>query len=234
MVRFRPRISLLTALLLITIAGMALVIVQLWREVGPLRVENKRFNEERGTLVIGDRNLLHAIKIPARFAGEGRQSFRVYVPPGQLYHAFVQVNEIPKDGLPNLKKLPRHAGILGLFQGGLHARLGPGEHTVTVRTVHRGDRADIQLVVRFADPAIALDASANTPKDQWPTVVPETYSVFGGGVGAATVAADGTKPLVLLRHRIEGVAQESLQVSYEIPEPRRPLNGMMLWVERAP
>ena len=84
-IRLRPRISLLAALLLMTVVGMAIVIVQLWLEVGPLRAENKRLNEERGTLVIGDPSQLHAIRIPARFAGEGRQSYRVYVPPGRTY-----------------------------------------------------------------------------------------------------------------------------------------------------
>jgi hypothetical protein len=233
MPRFRPRISLLTALLLITIAGMAIVIVQLWRDVGPLRAENKRLKEERGTLVIGDRKSLHAIGIPDRFAGEGRQSFRLYVPEGQLYFARVQVNEIPKESLPELTKLPAHAGILGSFQGRLHARLGPGEHTVTVRKVRRGDRSDIQLVVKFASPPVPLDASAMTSKDRWPTVTPETYSVFKEGVGATTVAVEGTESLVLLRQRIMGVSSESLNVSYTTPEPDFPLDGVLLWVERA-
>jgi hypothetical protein len=39
MPRFRRRISLLAGLLLMTITGMALVIVQLSREIGPLRAE---------------------------------------------------------------------------------------------------------------------------------------------------------------------------------------------------
>jgi len=71
---------------------MSIVIASLWREVGPLRAANKRSKEERGTLVITDPAKVHAIEIPARFAGEGRQSFRVYVPPGKKYRAFVQVN----------------------------------------------------------------------------------------------------------------------------------------------
>jgi hypothetical protein len=39
---FRPRISLSFALLLMTIAGMAVVIVQLWCEIEPSRQELKR------------------------------------------------------------------------------------------------------------------------------------------------------------------------------------------------
>ena len=234
MPNLRPRISILTALLLTTIVGMAIVIVQLWREVGPLRADNKRLNEERGTLVIGDPTQLHAIKIPGRFAGEGRQSFRVYVPPGQTYLAFVHINDVPKAGLPEPKKLPSHAGMLGLFQGRLFARLGPGEHTVTIKTTHRGKISDIALIVGFADQGFPLDASAMTPKDRWPTVVPETFKVFGDGVGQQSVAADASNPLVLLRTRIQEVSPESVNVTYTIPEPGGPLDGMLLWIERAP
>src|SRR4051794_1847310 len=98
--RWRPRFSLLSALLLMTIVGLSIVVVQLWREVGPLRAETKRLNEERGTLVIGDATKLHAIKIPTRFAGKDRVSYRVHVPAGKSYFAFAQVNNVPKAGLP--------------------------------------------------------------------------------------------------------------------------------------
>ncbi len=234
MARVRLRLSLLTAILLMTIVGLAIAVALQWREVGPLRAENKRLDEERGTLVIGDPNQLNAIRIPARFAGEGRQSFRVYVPPGRLYHAFVQVNNIPKDGLPERTTLPDQAGILGLFRGRLFARIGPGEHTVTIWTVHRGGRADIMLIVGFDSSKIALDVSANTPRNRWPTVTPETYSVFGDGVGGTTIAAEGTEPFVLMRHRIQAVTAESINVGWTTPEPDFPLDGVMLWVETAP
>jgi hypothetical protein len=228
MPRFRPRISLLSALLLMTIVAMAIVVVGLWREVGPLRAENKQLNEERGTLVIGEPAKLHAIKIPARFAGEGRHSFRIYVPPGQTYMAFAKVNDVPKDGLPEPKKLPNHAGILGLFQDRLFGRIGPGEHIVTIRTIRHGTKADIYLIID------GLDAGANTSRDRWPTNVPETYHVFGGGVGGTAVVLDRREPLVLLRRRIMAAAQSNVLVSYSMPEPDLPLDGVLLWVERAP
>ena len=40
--RWRLRFSLFSALLLMTIAGMAIVIAQLWHEIGPLRKEVRR------------------------------------------------------------------------------------------------------------------------------------------------------------------------------------------------
>src|SRR6186713_5182 len=109
--RFRPRISILTTLLLMTILGLALVVAQLWREVGPLRAANKRLNEERGTLVMGDREKLHAIEIPARFAGECLTSFRIYVPPEQTYVAYVCVNDVPKTGVPADRRPTGNLGV---------------------------------------------------------------------------------------------------------------------------
>lgn len=233
MPRFRPRISILNAMLLMTIIAMAIVIVQFWRKIGPLQAENKRLNEERGTLVIDDPTKVHAIKIPARFAGEDRTSFRVYVPPGQRYMAFVQVNNIPKVDFPERKPLPGHAGILGNFQGRLFARLDPGDHVVTVRTVRRGRIADISLIASLTDPHTTLDASATTSKEVWPTVVPEAYSVYGDGVESRTVSVDQTERLVLMRYRIQAVSPELQRATYSIPEPGTQLDGVMLWVEPA-
>ena len=51
---FRPRFSLLTAFLLLTIAGLSIVVVQLWREIGPLRQEIRRYRNEIGELTIYD------------------------------------------------------------------------------------------------------------------------------------------------------------------------------------
>lgn len=229
---WQPRISLLTTLLLMTILGMGIVVARFWREVGLLRAENKRLKEERGMLVVGDPNQLHAVEIPARFAGEERQSFRVYVPPGQTYIAFVQVNNVPKAGIP--AKLYEPVGFAGSSQGQSHARLGPGEHVVTIKTTRRGGRADIVLVVGVAGREDPRDAPAGTSKDRWPTTTPETYTVFGGSVGAATVAAEGAEPLVLLRQRVLGVVLSNDSFGYITPEPSYPLDGVLLWVERAP
>jgi hypothetical protein len=103
-IRF-PRFSLLTLLFLTAIAALSITVIVLWREVGPLRAENKRLHEERGTLMVDDPTRLHAIKIPSRFAGEGRESYRIFVPKDSLYWAFVAVNDIPKERLPRAQAL---------------------------------------------------------------------------------------------------------------------------------
>src|SRR5262245_50475727 len=93
--RRRSSYSLRTLLLLMAIAALSITTYMLYREVGPLRAENKRLNEERGTLVIDDPTRACAIKIPSQFAGPDREAFRIYVPPNHAYLAFVKINDIP-------------------------------------------------------------------------------------------------------------------------------------------
>lgn len=107
----------------------------------------------------------------------------------------------------------------------MFVRLDPGEHVVSVKTVRRGDRADIYLVVDH------LDAGANTKADTWPTMTPDTYSVFNDGVKSKTVAADASGKLVLLRHRVEAAADSAISNSFATVEPDYALDGVILWIE---
>ena len=180
--------------------------------------------------MIADRSKLHAIRIPDRFAGEGRESYRVFVPNDSLYWAFVVVNNIPKQGYPELKRYPSRNSILGCGTDlPLHGRLEPGEHVLTIRKDHRNpDHTKIQLIVDD------LDASTSASIDRWPTVVPETYATFGDGVSGTTAATDSSGQLVLQRHRLIGVTEAALDASYAMPEPDMPLDGFMVWIEREP
>jgi hypothetical protein len=226
----RPRFSLLTQLFVTAIIALSITVALLWREVGPLRAENKLLHEERGTLMVDDPSKLHAIKIPDRFAGEGRESYRIFVPEDALYWAFVVVNDIPKTGFPKIERYPERYSVVGSGVNlPLHGRLEPGEHVLTIRTVRRGSaRSDVQLIVD------SFDASANTPADRWPTVTPDTYQVFRDGVEGVTTPADASGRLVLVRRRIIGVSEDSLNVTYTVPEPDFPLDGLIMWIEPDP
>jgi hypothetical protein len=223
----RLRVSLFGLLLFFAIVALSITVAVQWRELKPLRAENKRLNEERGTLMVEDRSRVHAIKIPARFAGEGRDSFRIFVPEGAVYWAFVVVNDIPKDGYPKFKNFPQKYNMLGSGTDlPLHARLDPGEHVLSIRTVSMGPkRSDIQLIVDF------LDATANTKPDRWPSVIPETYNNFGNEIRSETTPADDSGRLVLQRHRIEATSSDGMFHSFMTPDPDYPLDGVMVWIE---
>lgn len=92
----RPRLSVLGLLTIIALAALSITVWMQWRELEPLLAANKKLNEERGTLVVEDHTRVNAIKIPDRFAGEGRTSYRVFVPEGLIYWVFCMVNDVPK------------------------------------------------------------------------------------------------------------------------------------------
>lgn len=231
--RLRARFSLLTLLLLTAIVALSTTVAILWREIGPLRTENKRLNEERGTLVIDDPGILHAIKIPKRFAGDSGDSYRIYVPVGQEYLAFVKVNDVPKEGYPTVKNYPRQSLIIGSTGGQLGARLTAGEHVLAIRKLRSSQkRADVLLMFWPKGSKVPLDAPAHSPQDRWPSVEPSPYAVFGEGVESVTTLVDSSGRLVLLRRRIQPVAESEVNNSYATVESDRPLDGMMLWLER--
>jgi hypothetical protein len=93
---FRPRISLLSALFLLTIAGMAIFIVQLWREVGPLRAEVRRLRDEVGAISIDDPTQVHAIQIET--SDDLLWKWRIWLPENRVYVLRSNGEDVPKKG----------------------------------------------------------------------------------------------------------------------------------------
>lgn len=217
-------------LVLIAFAALVITIGKLWNELVPLRAENKRLKEERGTLVIDDPTKLQAIKVPARFAGEDRYTYRIFVPKRKTCNAFVHVNEIPKEGYLDVKYRPRQHSVLGESHGQLFAHLEEGEHILSIRVVRFAEKhADVQLIRGDGD--VMIDARANTRKDRWPSVQRIPYTIFDDGVGREMTQADQSGRLVLLRYRIQAASEEPIHTSYATVEPEYQLDGMMLWLE---
>jgi len=94
MPRVRPRLSLLTALLLTTIVGLAIVVAQLWREVEPLRIDVRRLRTEVGNLTVEDPAKACIIAVPTSEVDTWR--WRVYLPPGNQYELCEYSGHLPK------------------------------------------------------------------------------------------------------------------------------------------
>jgi hypothetical protein len=76
-----------------TIVGLAIVVVQLWREVGPLRAQVRGMRSELGLLNIDDPAIAQAIQLGG---GEpDRWKWRIYLPPSGQYTLFVYSGMIP-------------------------------------------------------------------------------------------------------------------------------------------
>jgi len=93
MPRFRPRISILNALLLTTIVAMAITIVQLWREVGPLRKEVRGQRAELGYLTVDDPANAYAISVDS--PGEKKWKWRLYLPAGRQHFLHCYTGNLP-------------------------------------------------------------------------------------------------------------------------------------------
>lgn len=224
----RLRISMLNMLLLFTIAALLVTVFKLGGEVGPLRKENHRLNEERGTLVIEDTTRVSAIRVPRRFAGQSG-TFRVFIPEGALYTAVVAVNRIPKSGLPPVERRAARYMTLGQAGKNAFAILEPGEHQVALSVQPRGESRTIRFAV--GDQAGPIDMTVQVREGSFPEATPETYAVYGDSVRGTTETVAVGEPLVLLRHRISAVSSQMSDVSYSMPEVDSPLDGMMLWIE---
>lgn len=81
----RPRVSLLSLLLLTAVVATSLTTAMLWSEVGPLRRENQRLRDEIGELTILDATKVHLLVLPTDPVEGYEWRWRVYVPPGSKY-----------------------------------------------------------------------------------------------------------------------------------------------------
>src|SRR3954462_9081750 len=83
MPRFRPRFSLLTVILLMTVVGLTIIVAMFWREIGPLRADNRRMRDELGYLNIDDPTKAYAVQL--KTLGDDTWKWRIYLPPGGKY-----------------------------------------------------------------------------------------------------------------------------------------------------
>ena len=111
----RPRISLLTLLLLLTIFAMGIALWQANSELIPMREEVQALRDETGQLTISDVEQIHAIQMATDYPLAWR--WRVYIPEGRKVRLAHETHQISKEELPEANG---------------HEIAGPGEFVVTV------------------------------------------------------------------------------------------------------
>ncbi len=172
MPRFRPRISILTALLLMTIVGMAIVVALQWREIGPLRAEVKKIRNETGRLNVEDKSKLWAIQVDTK--NELTWKWRIWIPENRKFAVNVTGESIPKRGFPQ-----QNLGTIWFRQ--------PGEQIVMYR---------IQRDPRDGEWYGSMRAgSGSVGKDQQPWVKWASRTSESESVGRQTAVAKPGEPL---------------------------------------
>jgi hypothetical protein len=198
--RWRPRFSLLTALLLTTICCLVLAILGLsWSHalkdarLRYLEEENRDLNDQLGVLTIHDRAKLHSLwsngnrgaqsKGITKTAGDMR-TWKVWVPDDAAF-------DLNLAGCPySSQKMPDKSDVEPI-------RLAAGEHTITAGIV--ADSKD-------SNPRWKLSADDQIRVIDFDWIAWENYNFGTGGVPPTTWESDVNMPLVLSRHTIADLA----------------------------
>jgi hypothetical protein len=107
-----------------TILGMAIVLVQLRLEIGPLRTEVKNLRQQVGLLTIEAPELIQAVGVPSD--ADNVFKWRVYVPPGQQALMLCRSGDVTATGYP---------------RPDARLELDAGESLITVRGRRLDDRS---------------------------------------------------------------------------------------------
>jgi len=206
----RPRISILNALLLMTILGMAIVIGRLWREVVPLRSEVQLLRSETGRLSIDDPTKIHAIEVHTN--DPMMWKWRVWVPEEMRVKALVNWGTVPHEGVP-----PMQCGV----------ELDPGEQWVTLQLVHGSTNGSwyARVETTGSGSSVRIDE-----KDYWWEGPPRAMAAPGVGYGRTEKIDDLKTPFVLNRYHI---GDPSVTNSSDLMKPGPPTTGFIIWLEEA-
>lgn len=220
---WRPRFSLLTALLLTTIAGLIIMVATLWREVEPLRAELRQLRTEVGRLTIDDPQKAYAIAI--RTDDPMTSRWRIYLPPRTSYTANCYAGIVPSDQNRTSRKwldAVKQSGS-GSSSGGSAG----GEFLVTVRLVKK---EGTWYVVYHTSRGNLLNGSQS---------LPTSFGEWLGGRGVSTtstVSADGQMSFaqgvpILLLHMPKPLITELPGGGWSSRMPTEDHEGIVVWIE---
>jgi hypothetical protein len=202
----RPRISILTALLLMTILGMALAIVQLWRELVPLRAELRQLRDETGRLSISDPQKMHAIGV--RTNEPLLWKWRIWVPEGAKVFLGAKWGDVPATGVPTNAQMDQ---------------LDPGEQWIEMRVDQdpkdNSWRASLESK-RWKHP-IPLP-----PESCWWTW-PNAGLMIDGVLFETGSEGKPGEPFIVTRDR-----RDQSNGSVQLQSSKAPSAGFIIWLER--
>jgi hypothetical protein len=233
-----PRISLRSALLVMTIIGMAIVMARLWLELKPLREEVVKLRAEQAGLRIETLDKVHAIRVPSDELLKWK--WRVWIPDRTNVRVRYKWGDIPTSGFPD------KFADCGFS--------GPGEHLVTLSATRDPQTAEwwAYLETRHTDYTLDFDRLRRTIilREEGDThirmPIPDEHLWFNWplregtreGVGDATVSlADHEKTMVLERLLIKGwptYEPSQLDKLTDVEQFDGQSSSVIIWLERLP
>jgi hypothetical protein len=208
---WRPRLSLLNAILLMTIVAMGFVIWRLYRELPPLRNEVRQWRNQAGVLTVEDKSKMHAIYRTTY--DEQTWRWRVYLPPEHDYWLCLAVNEVRRGEFPD--------AALSILLGD---RVANGEYDIAV-AVRKGIDGEFQFVIESKNEQRGgvIRQPIRRGKGTWPEK--QAGSSITEGTELVTRAEQKDGRLLLLQHFV-GLTDRSAKSG------KTPTDGLKVWIER--
>ncbi len=241
----RPRLSLLNAVLLITIAALGLGLIasssqrkRILVRNEQLVAENKVYRDRLGVFDIEDERQVHAIRLPGDDESGWYFRYRIYLPEGRTYRLHYGTSRVPAEGLPE-------------YFSDVRADLQPGEYVIATRFEPRFDpktgeripHATLTIRVQPEDDQLGSRSTTSIglgEREQDWIVNKDTQSPQFGAlqIRRELEVHAPEAPLVLVRARPRRVlvrqrSPEGLATSYSTEPISDPSDGFIVWVQPA-
>ena len=229
--RWRPRLSLLTALLFTALVACGVTIWQLWREVGPLRAENRRMRTAGGRLTIDDPKMAYGISVPT--FEDDTWKWRIYLPPGGKFSLNNRSGHLPHSSQHPDKTAwfdaVRKDGVGSSWSGSPFE----GEFMLEARILKESNGwVLVTRSTKLGDgnrTAGGGKTSIYQPSDDW--LADLRSRMTSSDVAADQKSFEFGQPIMLL-HIQRPVITETSGGGYSSIAPSGPADGVVLWIEQ--
>jgi hypothetical protein len=215
----------LSALLLITIAGMAMAIWQQSRELVSLRAENRQYRKELGSLSIDDEDKIYAMQVHVADPMSDVSRYRIYLPKKRkfmLYSRWLTVpgrssNDSRQEWLDNLRQ----------WKSGGFGPIDSGEFTIDLQ-FRKNPKAKNQFEL--------IRQRLGQPANMEGAIMPQLGESQGWTISSEVPRGeqkeiDPADGIVLFALRDAGATSTG---SRAMPDETRELPGVILWIQEEP
>ncbi|NOZ39608.1 MAG: hypothetical protein GXP24_05210 [Planctomycetes bacterium] len=226
----RPRFSLLTLLLLMTIVAMATALWKLNSELVPLRQEIANYRQQLGYLTIDESDIdkIHAMKVDSQGPDEWR--YRIYLPPGHNYKLGIREGRFP-----DRSQFPTQSDYLAEVAANSSGSYGdwkPGEFLLSFR-IDPDVKDTTQKTWAFKVTRVG-EGRKNTFTSTVPWMADKRlWSSHSGMVGNKQKSFEADEPLVLHEVR-RAILQVGIGSSYSVKSSQGAADGFLLYIEPMP
>ncbi len=213
---FRPRISISTALLLMTIVALTLAVAQAWREVGPLQIRIRALENETGYLAVEDPSKIYALAVHNVADDSNTWKWRVHLPPDRKYLLHMTAAKLDHQNVPNIAD--------STFW------LESGDLVIEAAAVKDQDGNWIlRNAIEHRNPDGSQGDRSSSSVNLGPDAPWANGNTISSGIGQSDGPLDPEKRLELLRVRANDPTMAKRGATTITPKPT---NGLLIWIDQ--